>query len=87
MRTTTVTEAKAKLSKILEDVRSTHEIYRILKSGEIVAVLLSHEEYEELLETLDVLSDPQLMRQLRSSSRDVEAGELLSHEDVFGEAL
>ncbi len=87
MLTTTVTEAKAQFSRILEDVRATQEVYRILKSGEAVGVLMSHAEYEELLETLDVLSDPELMAQLEASSRELEGEALLSHEEVFGEPL
>jgi prevent-host-death family protein len=85
MRSTNITEAKAKLSHIVEDVRTTREIYRIIKGGEIVAVLMSLPEYEELLETLDVLSDPALMKQIRASRRGGQ--QWVSHEDVFGEAL
>lgn len=86
MRTTNITEAKAKLSQLVEDVRRTGETYRILKGGEIVGVLMSHREYQQMLETLDVLSDPKLMKQIRAS-RGVKLAELVSHQELFGEPL
>ncbi len=86
MRTTNITEAKAKLSQIVEDVRSTGETYSILKGGEIVGVLMSHREYEEMLETLDVLSDAKLMKQIRAS-RGAEPDDLVSYEELFGVPL
>jgi len=86
MRTTNITEAKAKLSQLVEDVRSTGETYRILKGGKIVGVLMSHREYEQMLETLDILSDAKLMKQIRAS-RGTAPDDLVSHEELFGEPL
>ena len=46
------------------------------------------EEYERLKETVDVLSDPVLMRQIRASRRYFVKGRRgLSFEDVFGEPI
>jgi hypothetical protein len=45
-------------------------------------------EYERLKETLDVLSDPDLMRQIRANERYfAKGGKGLSFEQVFGEPL
>ena len=59
------------------------------RKGKPAAVLVSHAEYEERLkETVDVLSDPELMRQIRLSQRFVAAQHRgMSFEDVFGEPL
>jgi PHD/YefM family antitoxin component YafN of YafNO toxin-antitoxin module len=51
-------------------------------------VLVNHAEYERLKETVDVLSDPDLMRQIRLSRRFYATRRRgLSFEDVFGEPL
>jgi len=51
-------------------------------------VLLNVDEYERLKATIDVLSDPELMRQIRASEKHYARGAKgLSFEDVFGEPL
>ena len=50
--------------------------------------LVNHAEYERLKETVDVLSDPVLMRQIRASRRYFVKGRRgLSFEDVFVEPI
>jgi len=43
---------------------------------------LPWEFYESLVETLDVLSEPDLVAALRESIEDIERGRLLNHEEV-----
>ena len=60
----------------------------VTRKGKPAAVLVSHAEYERLKETLDVLSDPHLLKQIRLSRRFYATGRQgLSFEDVFGERL
>jgi prevent-host-death family protein len=87
MRTLRATEAKTHLLRILEDVSKTHECYQIIRNGIPEAVLLSTQEYEEILETLDILSDAELMRHLRVSRDQARKGRVRSHREVFGEPL
>ena len=44
--------------------------------------MLPWELYESLVETLEILDDPDLMAVLRASLKDVEQGRLLSHEEA-----
>jgi len=61
---------------------------RLPRNPKPAATLVSYAEYERLKETLDVLSDPELMRQIRQSEADIAAGKKgLSFEEVFGEPL
>jgi antitoxin YefM len=61
---------------------------KILPISEVKARLPDCTEYERLKETLDVLSDADLMRQIHRSLKEIAAGEKgLSFEDVFGEPL
>jgi hypothetical protein len=46
------------------------------------------EREDEVKETLDVLGDPELMRQILQSEAEIDAGKKgLSFEEVFGESL
>jgi antitoxin YefM len=56
----------------------------ITRDGVPAAVLLSMDQFEGLMETLEILSDPKTMRSLRRSVRQAEAGKWLPHESVFG---
>jgi len=47
---------------------------------------MSGEEYESLLETLDLLSAPGFRDSFNQAASEAEAGETVSFEEVFGEA-
>ncbi len=62
MTTLPVAEARAKLSRLVEEVSSTHERFEITRNGQRVAVLLGAEDYDALRETIAVLADHDLLR-------------------------
>ncbi len=68
---------KARLSEFVESAQRTHERIVITKNGRPAALLISVEDYEGLLETLDLLSDPDALRRLRESEKAVEAGDVV----------
>lgn len=86
MSTVPLSEAKAKLARILTDVDQLGERVVITRSGRPVGVLLPVDEYEGLLETLEILADPELSRAVRRGLADAEAGELVEHDDLWAEA-
>jgi antitoxin YefM len=49
-------------------------------------VLLSEEDYESLIETLELLSTPGVAKSIRQARREIERGETFSLEDVLGPA-
>jgi len=58
------------------------------RKGKPAAVIVNHAEYERLKETLDVLSDRNLMGQIRRSRRFYSRGRKgASFEEIFGEEL
>jgi prevent-host-death family protein len=61
MNTAPLTEVRDKLREIVDDVSSTGNEYVITRHGRNVAVILGYEEYESLVETLNILSDPASM--------------------------
>lgn len=69
-----VTEAKNRLTEIVKNVETTTAAYTILRNGHKAAVLLSAEEYESLLETIEVLRDKALMKQIAQSAREFSQG-------------
>jgi prevent-host-death family protein len=87
-RTLPISEVKTRLPELVTGVADREEEIVVTRKGKPAAVLVNFAEYERLKATLDVLSDPDLMAQIRKSERFYAAGRRgLSFEDVFGEPL
>ncbi len=71
MKTLSISEAKMKLSGLVEVVRATDEEIVITKNGSPAAVLVSPDEYESLKETSAVRSDVRLMSEIRKGLKEL----------------
>ncbi len=76
------TEARARLTELLDDVEARHEHVVITRKGRPAAVVISPEEWAALEETLEILQDEETLAALRESEDDVRAGRLLSLDEV-----
>ncbi len=65
MKTLSLSEVKMKLSELIENVYSTDEEIIITKNGRPAAVLVSPEEFENLKETIEIKSNPDLMKEIK----------------------
>ena len=74
MSTLPLSDAKARLSEIADEVDRTHERVHITKNGREYVVLISVEDLESIEATLELLADPAAQRRLRKAERDVAAG-------------
>jgi prevent-host-death family protein len=87
-KTLPLSEVKTRLPELVTGVEEREEEVVVTKNGRPAAVLVNVQEYARLKETLDVLSDPDLMRQIAESRAFYKAGKKgLSFEDVFGEPV
>jgi prevent-host-death family protein len=87
-KTLPLSEVKTRLPELITGVQEREEEVVVTKNGRPAAVLINYDEYERLKETLEVLSDPDLMQQIHASQlfyRTTKKG--LAFEDVFGEPL
>lgn len=78
-----ITQAKAKFLEMVRQLHDTNDIVAITKNGVPEAVLLSMKKFEGFLETIDILADPEMMRQLRGSAKDAKEGRLIDLEEAF----
>ena len=83
-----ISEVKARLPELVADVLEREEEVIVTRNGRPAAMLINVDEFERLKETLDVLSDPDLMAQIRESERQLAKGVRgKSFEEVFGVPL
>ena len=85
MKTLSVSEAKMKLSALVEAVRSTDEEVIITKNGSPAAVLISPDEFESLKEVSAIRSDSSLMSEIKRGLKDLKSkkARLYSIEELF----
>lgn len=76
------TEARNRLSEIIDQVERTHDRVEITRHGHAVAVLISPDDLAALEETLDVLASREAMRQLAESREAIEAGDVLDADEL-----
>ena len=65
MKTLSLSEAKMKLSGLVEEVSSTDEEVVITKNGRPAAVMVSPAEFEGWKETISIRSDSELMKEIK----------------------
>ena len=81
-RTISLAEAKKSLSAIIKDVDEKYDRFAITKNGVSKAVLLSSDEFEGLLETLDILSNREEREAIARAKEQVRSGQTVSLKDI-----
>jgi antitoxin YefM len=82
MTTIPLAEARANLSGLIEEAISTHQRIEVTKNGRRAVVILSADDYDSLLETLDILSDRDLVADIRRAQDEAERGEVFNEAEV-----
>jgi prevent-host-death family protein len=85
MKALSVSEAKMKLSGLIDTVNATDEEVMITKNGRPAAVLVSPDEFESLKETVAVRSDSALMKEIKKGLRALKQkrAKLYTLEELF----
>lgn len=78
MTTLSLAEARANLSKLVDAAVTTQEIFEITRNGNRDAILMSADEYDSLIETIDILGDEETMVKLRSALKDQAEGKMVA---------
>jgi prevent-host-death family protein len=85
MKTLSLSEAKMKLSSLVETVRNTDEEIVITKNGSPAAVLISSDEFESWKETITIRSDSSLMAEIQKGLNELKdkKARLYSLDELF----
>ena len=80
METTSLADAKNRLSELVSAVEGTWERVTITKNGKPAAVLIAVDDLESLTETLAILSDPEAMSAIAEAESGT--GELTTGQEM-----
>ena len=83
MTTLTATDARRDFFDVVKGAADDHQVYRIHhRHGDVV--LMSEDDYESLMETMELLSMPGFRKSLKRSVDQMHRGETLTLAEVFG---
>jgi prevent-host-death family protein len=72
-------------SQLVDEVESRDERVVITRKGRPAAVLISQDDLESWQETLEITADRALMTEIRRGIRQVERGQTVGYDVVFGQ--
>lgn len=85
MDTKPLAEVRQDLSRFIEEAVTTHARFDITRNGKRAAVLLSADDYDALIETLDILSDQSLVTDIAHALVEADNGDTATHAQVLAD--
>jgi antitoxin YefM len=77
-----LSEVKAKLSQVVDEVATTHERVIVTRNGKPAAVLVGADDLEAIEETIAILSDDAAMRSIAQACEAIRSGDVYSRTDI-----
>jgi prevent-host-death family protein len=81
-KTVPVRELRTRLSQLLSDVADRRDHVLVTRNGRPAAVLVPVDEYAELEETAEVLSDPDALDAIEAGLAELSRDEVVTLEDL-----
>jgi len=86
MKVLPLSVVKNNLSKLVEQLTTTHEEITVTRNGHAAAIIMSPEEFEGWKETMEILEDKEFTREIRRGIKDIKKKGKIYHriEDITG---
>lgn len=80
-----ITTIKKNFLEIIKDMANEDSTVTVTKNGVPVGVMMTPGRYEGLLETIEILSDPKILKALAASNKDFRSGRVFTHKDIWAD--
>jgi antitoxin YefM len=86
MKVLPLSEVKNNLSRLVEQLGTTHEEITVTRNGHAAAIIMSPDEFEGWKETLAILADKEFTREIRRGIKNIRKKGKVYHriEDITG---
>jgi antitoxin YefM len=81
-RTITLKELRPKLPEVMRDIDSKMDRFVITKRGKPAALMMSIEDYESIMETLDILSNSGMAKRIKEAEAEVKKGKVKALSEI-----
>lgn len=78
VNTITLKELRPELPKVIKGLDSKLDRYIVTKRGKAVAIMMSVDDYESFLETIEILSDKEAVRRIKKAKREIKEGKTIT---------
>jgi len=82
VNTISLKELRPGLPKVIKNIDSKLDRYIVMKRGTPIAVMLSPDDYEGLIETIEILSDKDAVKRIRKAKKEISRGKTISLDDL-----
>lgn len=79
--TISITEARKRIFDIADEVQRPGSVYTLTDKGRPKAAVISAEEYDSLMETIEILSDPKALKRIEQAEKELANGDFVSWDD------
>ena len=86
MKILPLSEVKNNLSKLVEQLTTTHEEITVTRNGHAAAIIMSPEEFEGWKETMEILADKEFTQEIHRGIKGIKKKGKIYHriEDITG---
>ncbi|MEW6668209.1 MAG: type II toxin-antitoxin system Phd/YefM family antitoxin [Thermodesulfobacteriota bacterium] len=81
MQKLTISEARNRFMRLPDEIPD-NEVVAVTRRNKEVMACMSWELYEGLLETMEILADPDLMKMIKKGTEDIKAGRTFTIEQA-----
>lgn len=82
VNTINLKQLRPKLPEIIKEIDSKLERYIVTKRGKPVAVMISPDDLDSLLETIEILSDKETVRRIKKAEKEIKEGKTVPLEEL-----
>jgi len=81
-KTITLKALRPELPQVADAIESKMDRFIVTRHGQPVMMLISPEDYEGLLETIEILSDKAAVKRILKSRKEARAGKTIALDDL-----
>ncbi len=78
----TLKELRPKLPAIIKDIDTKLDRYIVTKRGKPISIMLNIDDYEGLLETIEILSNKNIVKRIKKAKKEIKEGKTISLEKL-----
>ena len=78
----TLKELRPELPGVIRDIDIRLDRFIITKRGKPTAIMMSLDDYEGLLETIEILSDKEAVKRIKKAKQQIKEGKIISLKEL-----
>jgi len=82
VNTITLKELRPELPEVIKNIDTKLDRYIITKRGKPVVMMMNIDDYESILETIEILSDKQAVQRIKQAKEEIAKGKTISLKEL-----